>query len=176
MLVATWNDGMFVVSAATEQCSHRVGEVHVTETGPVYLAHVEPDVAESIHRVMMAAYRVEADLLGVTDFVPMHRTPEQIAGADSVFFGYFVQNELAATTEGRDSRPATGEHRSARRASRALSHGTGRIAGAARARAARDVERHCVHGHRECPRARAVRNTGVPREPALGQRTMASPW
>ena len=57
------------------------------------------EVAEEVHRVMQAAYRVEADLLGVRDFVPLHRTAEDLRRADSVFLGLFVEGRLAAVAE-----------------------------------------------------------------------------
>ena len=56
-------------------------------------------VAEEVHRVMQAAYRVEADLLGVRDFVPLHRTVEDLRRADSVFLGLFREGRLAAVAE-----------------------------------------------------------------------------
>src|SRR5262245_23829201 len=48
---------------------------------------------------MMAAYRVEADLLGVADFVPLHRTPDDVRRADARFLGVFVNGALAAVAE-----------------------------------------------------------------------------
>jgi len=63
------------------------------------LTHTAPAVAAAIHRVMTAAYRVEAELLGVTDFPPLSRTIAQIAAADAQFFGISPDNTLAAVTE-----------------------------------------------------------------------------
>ena len=56
-------------------------------------------VAREVHRVMQAAYRVEADLLGVREFVPRHRTVEDLRRADSTFLGVFRDGRLAAVVE-----------------------------------------------------------------------------
>lgn len=58
-----------------------------------------PEVAEAIQRVMVAAYRVEADLLGVADFVPLRRGIEAIRAAESRFLGAFLGGELAGVAE-----------------------------------------------------------------------------
>ena len=63
------------------------------------LDHSDPETSAAIHAVMMAAYRVEADSLGVKDFVPLHRTRAQIAAARAVFFGIFVAGTLVAVAE-----------------------------------------------------------------------------
>lgn len=59
----------------------------------------QPPVAAAIHRVMMEAYEVEAALLGVADFVPLHRGTDEIRDADSTYLGAFVAAELAAVAE-----------------------------------------------------------------------------
>ena len=56
-------------------------------------------VAREVHRVMQAAYRVEAALLGVRDFVPLHRTVEDIRRAESTFLGGFLDGRLVAVAE-----------------------------------------------------------------------------
>jgi GNAT superfamily N-acetyltransferase len=65
----------------------------------IRLAHTRSDLAAEIHRVMMAAYEVEAGLLGVSDFFPLRRTVEYILAAKSLFFGAFSENRLAAVAE-----------------------------------------------------------------------------
>ncbi len=68
-------------------------------TPPSRLDATRHDVAMEIHRVMRAAYQVEAELLGVADFFPLRRTVAQIASAGSQFFGLFVEDRLAAVAE-----------------------------------------------------------------------------
>jgi GNAT superfamily N-acetyltransferase len=66
---------------------------------PIHLDHTSRDVAAEIHRVMMAAYQVEAGLLGVSDFFPLRRTVDQILSAPSLFVGTFADHQLAAVAE-----------------------------------------------------------------------------
>jgi GNAT superfamily N-acetyltransferase len=68
-------------------------------TSPLHLDHTLPDIAAEIHRVMMAAYQVEAGLLGVSDFFPLRRTLAQILAAENLFFGVSIENCLAAVAE-----------------------------------------------------------------------------
>ncbi len=56
-------------------------------------------VAAEIHAVMQAAYRVEAALLGVADFVPLARTVAQVACAPCVFAGVREDGRLVAAIE-----------------------------------------------------------------------------
>jgi GNAT superfamily N-acetyltransferase len=63
------------------------------------LDHTIREVAAEIHRVMMAAYQVEAGLLGVSDFFPLRRTVDQILSAPSLFVGAFADHQLAAVAE-----------------------------------------------------------------------------
>lgn len=66
---------------------------------PIRLEHINPKVAAEIHRVMMAAYQVEAGLLGVSDFFPLRRTVDQILSSRSLFLGAFDSDQLAAVAE-----------------------------------------------------------------------------
>ncbi len=59
----------------------------------------DPAIATDIHAVMMAAYGVEAGLLGVSDFPPLKRTKKEIADAASAFIGAYVDNGFAAVAE-----------------------------------------------------------------------------
>ena len=63
------------------------------------LAHGEPPVAEAIRVVMLEAYRVEAALLDVDDFVPLHRTASHIAATNALFLGVAVAGTLTAVAE-----------------------------------------------------------------------------
>ena len=51
------------------------------------LDHADPDVAREIHAVMQAGYAVEAQLLGIVDFLPLLRTEEQVRAARATFLG-----------------------------------------------------------------------------------------
>lgn len=66
---------------------------------PGPLNHRSREVAEDIHRVFQAAYRIEAELIGVTDFPPLEREPEQIRTAPTCFLGCWSGTELAAVME-----------------------------------------------------------------------------
>jgi ribosomal protein S18 acetylase RimI-like enzyme len=70
------------------------------------LAHATPPVAEEIRSVMVAAYRVEAELLGVADFPPLDRTAAHIAATEARFFGVRRDGALLAVAEVEDIPPA----------------------------------------------------------------------
>ena len=55
--------------------------------------------ATMIHRVMIAAYGVEAELLRARDFGPLKRTVTQIRTSGSAFQGAYVEGELAGVVE-----------------------------------------------------------------------------
>ncbi len=59
----------------------------------------DPDVAAAIHRVMIAAYGVESEILRIADFPPLHRTVAEIAEAPTAFLGVSAGGTLAAVTE-----------------------------------------------------------------------------
>ena len=61
--------------------------------------HADPAVASAIHRVLIEAYRVEGDLLGVADFPPLRRTEDHVQAASSRFFGLVEEGTLAAVAE-----------------------------------------------------------------------------
>jgi GNAT superfamily N-acetyltransferase len=63
------------------------------------LDNADRRVAAAIRDVMALAYRVEAGMIEVDDFLPLHRTAEQIAGAGTMFFGVDVGGTLAAVVE-----------------------------------------------------------------------------
>ena len=69
------------------------------DTHIVHLLHEEPAVAETIRAVMFQAYLVEAELLGVSDFVPLRRTAEDIASSEALFLGISTDGTLAAVAE-----------------------------------------------------------------------------
>lgn len=55
--------------------------------------------AQQIHKLMDAAYRVEAHLLGLDDFLPLHRTARDIAISPNRFYGFFQHGELLGVCE-----------------------------------------------------------------------------
>lgn len=63
------------------------------------LDSTSPAVAEAIREVMVEAYRVEAAVLGVDDFVPLRRTAADITAADALFLGIESGESLAAVAE-----------------------------------------------------------------------------
>ena len=62
-------------------------------------------MAEAIRAIMFQAYRVEAVLLGVYDFAPLHRTAAHIAETDALFLGISPSGTLAAVAEVESSEP-----------------------------------------------------------------------
>lgn len=71
----------------------------------VPLEHASPDVAAAIHAVMVAAYRVEGDILGVADFKPLRRTVAEVKEARGCFVGIWLDDGLAAMAEIEEIRP-----------------------------------------------------------------------
>jgi ribosomal protein S18 acetylase RimI-like enzyme len=63
------------------------------------LDHHCTDVAESIRVLLIAAYTVEAQRIGASNFPPLRRTAEHIARCGSRFFGRFAGNALVAVAE-----------------------------------------------------------------------------
>ncbi|BDX06335.1 GNAT family N-acetyltransferase [Planctobacterium marinum] len=56
-------------------------------------------VAEQIYRVFQNAYKVEAGIIGVSDFPPLKRTIEHITMSDTCFTGFLENDILAAVVE-----------------------------------------------------------------------------
>tara|TARA_R110000787_G_scaffold12692_1_gene40810 strand:+ start:112 stop:567 length:456 start_codon:yes stop_codon:yes gene_type:complete len=63
------------------------------------LENANDNIANQIHTVFQNAYKVEAQLIGVTDFPPLLRTAENIVNAKTDFYGFSVHNCLAAIIE-----------------------------------------------------------------------------
>jgi len=59
----------------------------------------EGDVAKDIHRIFQRAYQVEAKIIGVDDFPPLHRSTQNLKESASQFFGLFDDGALAAVAE-----------------------------------------------------------------------------
>jgi GNAT superfamily N-acetyltransferase len=77
----------------------------VSAAPPIRLDQTAAGVAADIRDLMREAYLVEADLLGVEDFVPLRRSVEDIASSPSRFLGVFVDGDLAAVAELDETRP-----------------------------------------------------------------------
>jgi ribosomal protein S18 acetylase RimI-like enzyme len=63
------------------------------------LDHTDPAQAAAICELLVAAYTVEAQLIGVTDFAPLRRTADDIAAAASTFVGGSADGRLVAVAE-----------------------------------------------------------------------------
>ncbi|MEQ8205407.1 MAG: N-acetyltransferase [Woeseia sp.] len=63
------------------------------------LGHCSESVAKEIHRVFQAAYKVEAEQIGVTDFPPLKRSAEHIRATEGDFLGCWSGVELTAVME-----------------------------------------------------------------------------
>lgn len=55
--------------------------------------------SKRIHEVMQAAYKVEAELLGITEFYPLNRGVEDISESPNQFLGYIQADELVGVCE-----------------------------------------------------------------------------
>lgn len=55
--------------------------------------------AIAIHHIFQVSYRIEAELLGVTDFPPLNRTIADFQKSITEFYGYWKENELAGLIE-----------------------------------------------------------------------------
>lgn len=57
------------------------------------------NVAQQIYQVFQSAYKVEAGIIGVSDFPPLQRNINHITMSDSYFTGFLVNDILAAVVE-----------------------------------------------------------------------------
>ena len=63
------------------------------------LGHRHEAMAFQIYRLSQSSYRIEAELLGVTEFPPLNRTAHDILNSSSQFYGCIKNNHLAAAVE-----------------------------------------------------------------------------
>ena len=63
--------------------------------------HNQYTTAQEIHRIFQVSYPYEAKLLGVTNskFPPLNRTATDIQSSETLFYGYYVGESLAAVME-----------------------------------------------------------------------------
>ena len=63
------------------------------------LAHSEISNAEKIHALFQVSYRIEAGLLGGSDFPPLRRTTSNFQNSNTQFFGLWKDDVLSAAVE-----------------------------------------------------------------------------
>lgn len=63
------------------------------------IVHSEISNAEKLHALFQVSYRIEAELLGVTDFPPLHRSISEFQNSTTQFFGLWKEDVLAAAVE-----------------------------------------------------------------------------
>lgn len=63
------------------------------------LKHGNRETAIKIDALFKASYTVEAKLLNVTNFPPLNRPLESYQYSKTIFFGYFMQQELVGIVE-----------------------------------------------------------------------------
>jgi len=61
--------------------------------------HSEISNAEKLHALFQVSYRIEAELLGVTDFPPLNRSIIDFQNSNTQFFGLWKNDFLAAAVE-----------------------------------------------------------------------------
>jgi len=66
-----------------------------------------PNVAGEIRAVFQVSYAVEADLLNALDFPPLKRSLDNFLKSKTDFYGYFLNNELAAVIEIKSQKEST---------------------------------------------------------------------
>ncbi|NRA61711.1 MAG: GNAT family N-acetyltransferase [Psychrobium sp.] len=57
------------------------------------------DVAKQIYTIFQCSYKIEAQLIGVTNFPPLQRSAQDIARSKSEFYGFSDNDHLAAIIE-----------------------------------------------------------------------------
>lgn len=65
----------------------------------ILLNHNSPSESMQIFILLKAAYQVEADLIGVADFVPLKRTIINIRDSRTLFYGCIHEDELIGVCE-----------------------------------------------------------------------------
>jgi len=63
------------------------------------LQNSDPGTAKEIYFVFQESYRVEAQLLGATDFPPLKRPLENFVTSETEFYGYMKEGNLAGVVE-----------------------------------------------------------------------------
>ena len=63
------------------------------------LTHSNSDIASHIYAVFQASYKIEAALIGIDNFPPLSRTPQDIANSNTLFYGFYEGDSLAGVIE-----------------------------------------------------------------------------
>lgn len=72
----------------------------MSKLGQIQLVdHSDAIMAAEIHSVLLAAYQVEASIIGAVDFPPLQRTLEQIQASSTRFYGLLGEAGLMAIAE-----------------------------------------------------------------------------
>lgn len=67
------------------------------------LDHTNQEIAKAIREVFQVSYAIEAKLLSAISFPPLQRKLNEFTDCDTIFYGYFKDESLAAVTEIRDN-------------------------------------------------------------------------
>ncbi len=63
------------------------------------LDHSNSSTASAIHHIFQKSYRVEAELLKAKNFPPLQRAQESFLESKNIFFGFYMDEQLAAVIE-----------------------------------------------------------------------------
>lgn len=63
------------------------------------IAHSKISNAEKIHELFQVSYSIEAQLIGVKDFPPLRRTLANYKESNTLFFGFWKDDDLAGAVE-----------------------------------------------------------------------------
>jgi ribosomal protein S18 acetylase RimI-like enzyme len=63
------------------------------------ILHTQNENAQDIRRVFQVSYKVEAELLGATNFPPLSRPLEEFSNCPNDFVGYYEDHKLVAVVE-----------------------------------------------------------------------------
>ena len=63
------------------------------------IEHTQHNQAQDIRRVFQVSYKIEAELLGATNFPPLSRPIEDFYNCPNDFVGYYEEHQLVAVVE-----------------------------------------------------------------------------
>ena len=65
------------------------------------------EISKEIYSIFQASYKIEAELLKVTDFPPLKRIVTDFLGCNNVFYAYYIGNDIAGVIEVDDNSEST---------------------------------------------------------------------
>ena len=65
----------------------------------VRLEHSDQLVAESIYNIFQLSYKVEAEILGVSQFPPLNRKISDFMKSENLFYAYKIKNKILGVVE-----------------------------------------------------------------------------